>query len=201
MNNYPTTAEIDANLPELPLVDRDFILVRKGNGMITWEGSGRFAQYESSIGFGSETAAISNAQAELSDLVEEDDDNSRPIQASEIEEGVHFEVGKVETLYHWESMGPFEEDGVCSEAGFEEKADCVREAQETLALVSLLGVEVALERIDRRALLISRLYPSHQQLIADAIAVLPFDRQWQAGYEMASTMLPMPSQHWPDTAQ
>lgn len=199
MNNpYPTTAEIDANLPELPLVDQDFILVRRGNGMITWEGAGRFHAYESDKEFGSKSAAIADAQGELSGPVAGENTQRPVLTAAEVIEGIHFAVDLLNNQYHWESIGPFETDGLCSEDGFERQASCVREAKETLALVSQLGVDAALAQIDLLALLMSRLYPSDRQAIADAVSVLPFDRQWQSAYEMASNIRPMPEQYWPE---
>lgn len=120
---------------------------------------------------------------------------------SEITQDVHFEIGIVGDLYHWEAIGLFKEAGVCSDDGFERAAACAREAKETLSLVSKFGVEVALERIDHRKLLVSRLYPSDQQAILDALLVLPFDEQWEAGYQMVLNTRPMPAQYWPDEAQ
>ena len=137
---YPTTAELDADLPELP----------------------------------------------------------HGLEPSEITQDVHFEVAIAGDRYHWESIGSFEEAGVCSDDGFERQADCAREAKETLSLVSKFGVEAALERIDHRDLLISRLYPSDLQAIVDALSVLPFDEQWEAGYQMALSTRPMPAQYWPE---
>ena len=120
------------------------------------------------------------------------------LKPSEITQDVHFEVAIAGDLYHWESIGPFEEAGICSDDGFERQAECAREAKETLSLVSKFGVEAALERIDHRDLLISRLYPSDLQAIVDALSVLPFDEQWEAGYQMALNMRPMPAQYWPE---
>lgn len=120
------------------------------------------------------------------------------LKPSEITQDIHFEIGIAGDLYHWESIGPFTEDGVCSEDGFEHQAACAREAKETLSLVSKFGVEAAIERIDHRDLLLSRLYLSDQQVIADATSRLPFDEQWEAIYQMALNLRPMPAHQWPE---
>lgn len=199
MNNpYPTTAEIDANLPELPLIGKDFILVRRGDGLMAWAGAGRFKAYESDRGFSTERAAIADASNELSNLDADENTQRLVLTAAEVTEGIHFAVDLLNHQYHWESIGPFEADGLCSEDGFERLADCAREAKETLALVSQLGVDAALAQIDLLALTMSRLYPSDRQAIADAVSVLPFARQWQSTYEMALNTRPMPEQYWPD---
>lgn len=49
-------------------LDRDFILVRRTDSSITWEGIGKFDNYEADSAFTTEEEAIANAEQELTEI-------------------------------------------------------------------------------------------------------------------------------------
>lgn len=103
---------------------RDFVLVRKNHnlGLITWEGCGKFSEYESDCSFRTQSEAVENACAELGGLNLPDLEYTPLISRD-------FTVYEIPGHgYHWESCGRVFGTEYCSEDGFENQVDAVNDA-------------------------------------------------------------------------
>lgn len=116
---------------------------------------------------------------------------------SQLRKDQHFELSELAGRWHWESIGPCEDFGLCSEDGFETSALAADEARDTLALASAYGVETALALMDDFAHTMACLYPSDREAIYGAIEVLPIDKRWVAAFEMAKRTTPMLARYCP----
>lgn len=111
---------------------------------------------------------------------------------SQIREGEHFEITELNRLFHWESIGPHEDLGLCSEDGFEIPESAANEARACLSLATAYGVEEALSLMDEYAEMMASFYPSDRDAINSAVSCLPVDDRWMAAYRMAQRTKPMP---------
>lgn len=111
---------------------------------------------------------------------------------SQIQENEHFEVDELNGLFHWESTGPCEALGLCSEDGLETAELAADEARDCISLATAYGVEEALALMDELTEMMASFYPSDREAIYSGCAVIPIDQRWLAIYNMAKRTKPMP---------
>ena len=116
---------------------------------------------------------------------------------SQLQENEHFEVNELNGLFHWESTGPFEDLGLCSEDGLETAELAADEARDTIALATAYGVKESLALIDELAEMLASFYPSDRDAIYSACQVIPIDERWLAIYRMAKRTKKMPARYCP----
>ena len=116
---------------------------------------------------------------------------------SQLCENEHFEVNELNGLFHWESIGPCEDLGLCSEDGLGTAELAADEARDTLALATAYGAAAALALLDELAEMLASFYPSDRDAIYSACQVIPIDDRWLAIYRMAKRTKKMPARYCP----
>ena len=116
---------------------------------------------------------------------------------SQIQEGKHFSIDKLDGSFHWESIGPCEALGLGSEDGLATAELAADEARDTLALATAYGAAEALALMDELAEMMASFYPSDREAIYSGCAIIPIDDRWMAIYEMAKRTKKMPARYCP----
>lgn len=133
LKNHPMVQATEA--PTGIQIDCDYILVRRTDGLLTWEGMGEFDNYEADRAFSTEQEAIANAQQELAELNLPEfniPDDPQLISIPQIcpfgLEG-DFTIEQTDDgLWHWEGLAGSACKDYCSEEGHSSQRYAVADA-------------------------------------------------------------------------
>ena len=163
LENHPMLQTTSAAPTGIQL-ERDYILVRRTDNLIIWEGIGDFDRYESDKAFTTEQLAIANAQQELTEISLPELTPPNYSQLIPRPDICPFELNGDFTLeqedagrWHWEGVGGTDCEDYCSEDGHDTQRYAVADAIYQLSLlVDKCSHEAAVTRVYEQAL------PVHQ---------------------------------------